>query len=259
MKAGMEEELYERAPVYQVPTPDREDIARVKDDYGNHGYRTSKLTYLTLFVLIVLYPAQGYIGGDPTEILKNLDNTLRMIVYLSTMLLQWAIFLLIYFSTYREKTGLRGIGLKKIRLVDFFWGGALLLSLFLVSSGVAKLLEILNYPVSGDVGLLLPQTLSGKITWFFLAFTAGFCEETAFRGFIMTRLRLTGKLRSWLIPVLVSSIAFGASHGYQGPPNMIVITSLGLLFALVYLRTKSIWPCVIAHFFLDFIALFIPQ
>ncbi|HKK21776.1 MAG TPA: CPBP family intramembrane glutamic endopeptidase [candidate division Zixibacteria bacterium] len=255
----MEEQHFDRTPVYQAPVPDRPDIAEVKDQYGNNGYRTSKLTYLSLFVLIILYPAQGYIGGDPTEILKNLDNTLRMIVYLSTMLLQWTVFLLLILSTHREKTGLRGLGLKKIRVVDFFWGGALLLSLFLVSSGIAKLLEILNYPVSGEVGLLLPQTLPGKITWVFLAFTAGFCEETAFRGYVITRLRLTGKLRSWLIPVLVSSLAFGASHGYQGPPNMIMLSILGVMFGLVYIRTKSIWPCIIAHFFLDFIALFSPQ
>ncbi len=255
----MEEEQYNRVEAYQVPSSDHPNLASFKEDYGNVGYRTSKLTYLSLFFLIVVYPAQGFIGGDPTSILQNLNDTMRMIVYLSTMILQWAIFLLLYFSTYREKTGLRGIGVKRIRTVDFFWGGALLLSLFVVSSGIAKLLEILNYPVSGEVGLLLPQTLSGKIIWVAVSFTAGFCEETAFRGYMMTRIRLSGKLRGWLIPILVSAITFGASHGYQGPPNMIVIASLGVLFGLVYIRTRSIWPCVIAHFFLDFIALFVPQ
>ena len=52
---------------------------------------------------------------------------------------------------------------------------------------------------------------------------------------------------------------FGACHAYQGIPGLIVITVYGALFALLYIRTGRIWPCIIAHFFQDFSALFIPQ
>jgi membrane protease YdiL (CAAX protease family) len=31
------------------------------------------------------------------------------------------------------------------------------------------------------------------------------------------------------------------------------------MFAWLFVRTKSLWPCIIAHFFQDFTALFIPQ
>ena len=72
-------------------------------------------------------------------------------------------------------------------------------------------------------------------------------------------MRLVGKLQSWVIPVIVSSVIFGSLHAYQGIPGMIVITAYGILFALLYIRTGSIWPGIFAHFFQDFLALFIPQ
>ena len=75
----------------------------------------------------------------------------------------------------------------------------------------------------------------------------------------MTRLRLLGKTNGWLIPTILSSVVFGACHAYQGLPGFILISVYGLLFALLYIRTGSLWPCVIAHFFQDFGALFFPQ
>jgi membrane protease YdiL (CAAX protease family) len=92
-----------------------------------------------------------------------------------------------------------------------------------------------------------------------VSLSAGICEETAFRGYLMSRIRFVGELKSWVLPVVLSSLAFGACHAYQGIPGLIVITVYGSMFAWLYLRTGSLWPCIIAHFFQDFSALFIPQ
>ena len=111
----------------------------------------------------------------------------------------------------------------------------------------------------GELGMLVPEDSFGRVVWVAVSFTAGFCEEIAFRGYLMTRLRILLKSKSWLIPVLVSSVVFGVCHAYQGWPGLIVITTYGAMFALLYIRTGSLWPCIIAHFFQDFGALFFPH
>ena len=68
-----------------------------------------------------------------------------------------------------------------------------------------------------------------------------------------------GRFKSWVIPVAVSAATFGICHAYQGLPGFIVITIYGLMFSALYLWTGRLWPCIIAHFFQDFMALIIPQ
>jgi membrane protease YdiL (CAAX protease family) len=111
----------------------------------------------------------------------------------------------------------------------------------------------------GEITMLIPEDPVGRVIWVAVSFTAGFCEETAFRGYIMTRLRLIFKLDNWVIPTIVSSVAFGACHAYQGLPGIIIIGTYGLMFSLLYLRTRTLWPCIIAHSLQDLGALFFPQ
>lgn len=248
---------FERIEVLHQPVIEDNRFTRFKEDFGNINFRKSFMTYISLCI-ILLFAAQGLMG-DQTLLLDQLNETLRLIIYFFTIILQWALIGIIYFATFKEKTLFEGVGVIKIRGIDFAWGFALLLSLFAVASGVAFVLTQLNMPPIGELGMLLPETLPGKIVWVGVSFTAGFCEEVIFRGYLMTRLRFLGKFKSWTIPVIVSSLAFGFPHLYQGLPGFIIISILGVLFALVYIRTRSLWPCIIAHFFLDFLALFIPQ
>jgi hypothetical protein len=75
----------------------------------------------------------------------------------------------------------------------------------------------------------------------------------------MSRLRLVFKMKSWVWPVIISAVVFGACHAYQGLSGFIVLTVYGAMFALLYIRTKSLWPCILAHCAQDLLALFIPQ
>jgi len=44
-------------------------------------------------------------------------------------------------------------------------------------------------------------------------------------------------------------------HTYQGPVGLLSIGLLGLVFTTFYLRTQRLWPVLIAHGVLDFVAL----
>jgi uncharacterized protein len=231
---------------------------RFKRESGNAGYKFSPFTIASLLILLVLYPGAQLLGTgeDPIKLLKSLDQTMVIIMLVVTVIIQWGIFLINYLSIYFEKTNMRAVGVGKIRLIDFAWTIAFLLAAVAVISGLEWGLGQIGIPVSGEVGMLIPKELPGKFLWVLVAWTAGFCEEVAFRGYVLTRLRLVGKFNSWLIPVIISSVAFGACHTYQGLSGFIVITIYGAMFSLLYIRTGSLWPCIFAHFLWDFGALF---
>lgn len=87
--------------------------------------------------------------------------------------------------------------------------------------------------------------------------TAALGEELLFRGFLQGRLQaLLGERRgAGLLAAAVQGLVFGLAHAYQGPTGILVTGSLGLVFGLLYLRTKSLWPLVIAHGLVDTLSL----
>ena len=216
---------------------------------------------MSLAILLVLYPAVSLFGleEDPGAILRSLNQGALIFLLVATILFQWTIFLFNYVTVYFEGTGLAGLGLGRIRLLDFAWAGAFFLAAWTILTGLAWLLAQVGLPMPGEIGLLVPTDPFGKVIWVVVSFTAGFCEEVAYRGYLMTRLRMLGKCKTWVLPTIISAVIFGIGHAYQGVPGLIVITAYGVLFSLLYIRTGRLWPCIIAHFLQDFGALFLPQ
>ena len=253
-------EPFDRVVAFVPETTETEPTRKFKADWRNENFRRSSLTWVSLFFLAIVYPLGTLLTtDDPIKMLESLDDTLRLILFVSTIVIQWFIFLLIFGTTFRENTGLAGLGFKRIRLVDFFWAFAFLAASNLILSGLALLLAELGMPMLGEIKFLIPQDTTGRIVWFFLSLTAGICEETAFRGYLMTRLRLIGGFQNWVLPTIISAVVFGACHAYQGIPGLIIISVYGALFSLMFIYTRTIWPVIIAHFFQDFMALFFPQ
>jgi len=227
---------------------------------GNLAFRRSKMTWLSLFFLLIVYPGVSLaFVEDPSTLLGNLNDGMRMVLLVSTIIMQWGVFMFLFLALYFEQTGMAGLGFKKIRGLDFAWAISFLIVSNLILSGLAWVLAQVGLPMPGEVAMLIPTDTAGRVVWVAVSFTAGFCEESAFRGYLMTRLRLVGGLKSWVIPTIFSALSFGVCHAYQGIPGLIVIAIYGILFSLLYIRTGSIWPGIIAHFFQDFSALFIPQ
>lgn len=227
---------------------------------GNTDFRRSKATWIALFLLLIVYPVFSVaFAGDPEDLKILQDDTMLMITLVGTIMIQWMMFLLLYVATYREQTFLRGLGLTSFRAIDIAWAVTFLLVANLILTGLAWVLAQWGMPMPGEIQFLIPKDTTGRIVWVMVSATAGFCEEIAFRGYLMTRLRILGKTKSWLMPVVVSSLTFGILHAYQSLPGVIILTVYGAMFALLYIRTRSLWPCIIAHFFQDFTALFIPQ
>ena len=156
---------YERTTVYPPTDHEPAHVKDFKQLSGNENYRTTKLTYVALG-LIILFAAQGLMG-DQSEFLKNLNEGLRIFTYIFTMLTQWIMFGIIAWALYSEGTGLRGAGFERLKAIDFSWGFALLLSLFAVGTAAGWLLTQIGLPPKGEIALILPQELTGKILWVF--------------------------------------------------------------------------------------------
>jgi membrane protease YdiL (CAAX protease family) len=177
----------------------------------------------------------------------------------TTVVFQWIIFFVMFTATYRERTGLYGIGFKPLRAFDLVSGLAFFAAAALTMSGLAILMERIGYPLPGEIAMLIPTDAFGRVVWVAVSLTAGICEEALFRGYLMTRLRVLMKTDSWLWPLIISSVFFGMAHGYQGPNGMILLSVYGLILGGIFIYTKSLWPVIVVHALQDLMALFFPQ
>lgn len=103
-----------------------------------------------------------------------------------------------------------------------------------------------------QLGFLIPDTTLELVVWCCLSTTAGICEEIIFRGYLQRQ--FAALTRSMLIGVMLSAVIFGAAHGYEGGPRMLLIGVYGLMFGLLAWWRKSLRPGMIAHAWHDAIS-----
>lgn len=94
----------------------------------------------------------------------------------------------------------------------------------------------------------LPRTIWELQNFIGVSITAGIVEEIVYRGFVLWYLAQFMPL--W-VAVVVSSVAFGLAHAYQGANGALRCGLVGLAFGVFYVVTGSIWLPIIAHALLD--------
>ncbi|MBR3987873.1 MAG: CPBP family intramembrane metalloprotease [Clostridia bacterium] len=87
--------------------------------------------------------------------------------------------------------------------------------------------------------IAVPKTLGAVIPP--LIFAPIF-EELMFRGLIFKNSKPLGEL----FAIIVSGLFFGLWH--QNLPQVCTTAFMGMFFCFIYLKTKSIFPCILAHF-----------
>ena len=89
------------------------------------------------------------------------------------------------------------------------------------------------------------------------ALAAGILEEVVAVGYLMARLT---DLRWHVVAVVAASALLrGSYHLYQGYPMAIGNVVMGVVFALVYLRTRRLGPLIVAHAILDMFSFLGPE
>ena len=92
--------------------------------------------------------------------------------------------------------------------------------------------------------IAVPKTLGALIAP--LIFAPIF-EELMFRGLIFKNNKPLGEL----FAIILSGLFFGLWH--QNLPQVCTTALMGMFLCFIYLRTKSIFPCMAAHFFNNFV------
>lgn len=135
------------------------------------------------------------------------------------------------------------------------WAILAIIMVIAINSTVSYLNAVMISSVSPSFTSLLQATENemasrplNEIVVFFLlsilstAVVPALCEEYLFRGGILTGLLPYGKGTA----ILASSFLFGMMH--QNPLQILYTTLMGVIIGCIYVKTKSIWACVILHF-----------
>ncbi len=101
---------------------------------------------------------------------------------------------------------------------------------------------------SGTLRELLPRTRGERLAFAGLSLMAGLGEEIVFRGYA---LNVLGGLAGLVTAGVVTSVAFGVLHAYQGLWGVVRTTLLGGVLAWAFVACGSVWPLAIAHAALD--------
>ena len=98
---------------------------------------------------------------------------------------------------------------------------------------------------------LLPTTPVERGIFTLLSISAGICEEFVFRGFLVPA--LTVIIGGSVVAALIAALLFGVLHAYQGWPGVLRAALLGVVLAIPFLVSGSIFPSMLAHAIIDLV------
>lgn len=203
-----------------------------------------------LAVLIgVIYPTYFLLTYKKTNNNIKRDNKYRLIDYKQTILLFWALAVLIIINYFITQ-------LPQLNLYPNFTIIGIIVSILVLvfsvlqykSSNITSDKLIIIKDKMKDVYHYLPKTRK-EFDWFItLSISAGICEEIVFRLFLFEFLKDNANL---LIAFVLANIIFAITHIGMGKQNIISSFILGLLFSAIYYYTQNIWIAVFLHIAID--------
>ncbi|WP_076410457.1 CPBP family intramembrane glutamic endopeptidase [Shewanella sp. UCD-KL12] len=212
------------------------------------------LEYLLLGYLII-WPIYIYFTHEKEQQSVIAQPEKRLAVYRLTMLQLWVPVLLLMILVFQEHISMRDIGLQ------WHWGLAnqiAMLGLVLVTGYFFLSLKQLSESPENHQAIrkqlahiqwLMPTTRKESGYFIFgVSITAGICEELLFRGYLMNML---AEYMPMYGAVIVSSLAFGLPHLYQGAIHILRTALMGVVMALIYLATDSIIIPIVLHAVID--------
>lgn len=217
-------------------------------------------TVFLLFFLLVIWPLSSYFlmrgRGPELSALGEKEINLVTQIYLPTIFIQLLVFSLIILFLRWGKDKTSSIGLRDFSFINLLLGIAFWLGISFILLFVANLLQVYKFLTPPEVSHLLPRTLTQRSIWVIMALSASISEESAFRGFVLTRLNFY--VRNWWLTITIATLSFSLGHLYQGFAGMIFAGLYGLFFSIIFLWRKSLFPCITAHFLQDITPLFAP-
>ena len=214
------------------------------------------IDHLFIILLFVVQPVHG--AREFSRYLKSIEDGApadRIKLYRQTIALEWVAFAVlavtwIYLGRPASDLGFIAPG------GPGFWISAAFVaavSVYLIwawqkSKSFTQEEKQKNIESFGDLRHFLPASDRDYRYFFVTSITAGIVEETLYRGFVLWY--LIQFVPVWAA-VIVSSIAFGLGHSYQGAGGVIRVAIIGLVFGGLFVLSGSIWLPILGHFLLD--------
>ncbi len=201
----------------------------------------------TLVLLVILVGGATLMYFSAGQ-LRTDQHANRTELYVTTAVWEWMLAAYVLWGVRKRGVALSEVtGAKWNSFLDFardfgiailFWFAALM-----VLGVTAVALHFRGTKES--VGFLAPRGFAQIALWIVVCVTAGFCEETIFRGYLQKQfIAWSGNAAAGAI---ASAVVFGACHIYQGVKPAIVITVYGLMFGILAQWRKSLRPGMMAH------------
>jgi membrane protease YdiL (CAAX protease family) len=207
---------------------------------------------LGIFAALALAGAAARAGsgnGQPAAPRPNVA-----LVYVSLIAAEWALVFYVRRGMLRTQTTITDrlggpIGGRRRLAVDVLAAIGLWAAWALIEAGWTYWRGPID---AGTVRPFLAHRPVEVILWILLSMSAGFAEETVYRGYLQRQFAaLTGSVP---LALVMQAIVFGLSHGYQGVAACVRITVFGLLFGVVAVRLRRLWPGIFAHAVTDIVA-----
>jgi len=198
-----------------------------------------------LLAVIAVWSALGYFG---TLRMRPAQNPHRAAMYVFTILWEWSVVAYVAWGVNRHGSSMRElIGGKWNNLKAFLKDVAIAAGFWLIALTVLFCTAVALHATRAgqNIRFLLPQNQLEIFLWILTSITAGICEEIIFRGYFQRQFGAwTGNVSAG---VVLSAVAFGAVHIYQGWRSAIIILVYGLLFGILAEMRKSLRPGMMTH------------
>ena len=214
--------------------------------------------HILVVILFILMPVLG--ATDYRKFKSRLSAgrpTARLFLYRSFIAWSWGLTLAVaaLWLVYKRSIPQLGFGL------ETGWGFWIGLAMTVVVCGLAiiQAIGLRRYPKKLRVAAIqlepvmamIPRTSQEAREFSALSITAGICEEILYRGYLMVYISSAIAIEGMWPAALLSSLAFGLGHAYQGPTGVLKTGLLGLAMAGLYLLTGSIWLLIVLHAVID--------
>lgn len=201
-------------------------------------------------LIVIVQALLAYRGIMGAQHMRELTNPDRIRLYERTMLSEWIVLALVlggvwlHGSPMTSVLGKRWSSMQQI-LRDIGLGVLFLMVTIALSSIAEGLSGGASHGVNKAAQFLLPQGRLEMILWAALSFSAGFCEEAVYRGYLQRQfMAMTNSVPAG---ILLSAVMFGAAHSYQGWRQAVQIGVLGLMGGTFAYWCKTVRPGMIAH------------
>jgi membrane protease YdiL (CAAX protease family) len=189
-----------------------------------------------------------YRGTISAHQLRAIVNPNRIRMYSRTMLTEWLMFAFVILGVWLAGSPLATVVGERWRsLSRIFRDIGIGIAFTVVSTAIISMLgpHLPGIDPQSNIKFLLPHGAFEMTLWVALSISAGICEETLYRGYLQKQfMALTNNAA---VGIILSAIAFGLAHSYQGLRGAILIGTEGAMLGALAYWCKTVRPGMISH------------